>query len=544
MQNTFDYIIIGAGSAGCVLANRLSENPANSVLLIEAGGKDTSSKIHIPGAFGELHKTKFNYGFYTEPQPFVNNRKMHVPRGKVLGGCSSTNAMAYVRGNKEDYNDWEKLGNKGWSYDDVLPYFVKSEHFDQIEKVDAGFHQQGGELHISFPKKYKSPFSRAFIAAAEKSGIPFNADYNGKNQLGVGDFQMNINNGKRWSTAQGFLKPILKRSNLKVITNVQVSRIIIKNDKAVGVEFLYKGSPTTITVVKEVILSAGAINSPQVLMLSGVGDKDELSKHNIQLKIELPGVGRNLHDHLMCFVSCKATQQKGLNHVLKPMNKLKELAKYMINKSGALTIGPLESYAFFNANDIEDRVNFQFQFTPFHMGAGDNANMYDTKTLPTWDGYTILPCLLKPKSRGEISLRNNDPHSPPIIQPNFLSEEEDLLQLIKGSKKAIEVMQQDEFTKHNAGFLGINEHSSDDDIAAHIKKYVETIYHPVSTCKMGNDEMSVVDDQLRVHGIESLRVVDASIMPEITTGNTNAPVIMIAEKAADMILNENKQVAK
>lgn len=539
MGNTFDYIIIGAGSAGCVLANRLSKDPANSVLLIEAGGKDSSSKIHIPGAFGELHKTKFNYGFYTEPQPFVNNRRMHVPRGKVLGGCSSTNAMAYVRGNKEDYNDWEQLGNEGWSYSEVLPYFVKSEHFDQIERVENSFHQQGGELHISFPEKYKSPFSKAFVKAAQKSGIPYNADYNGKNQVGVGDFQMNINNGRRWSTAQGFLKPVLSRPNLKVITNAQVSRLLIKNDEATGVEYMYKRITHKVTANKEVILSAGAINSPQILMLSGVGDKDELAKHNIQLKKQLPGVGKNLHDHLMCFVSCRANEQKGLNHVLKPMNKLKELMKYTFNKSGALTIGPLESYAFFNATNIEGRVDFQFQFTPFHMGAGDDANMYDTSTLPTWDGYTILPCLLKPKSRGTISLRSNDPAAEPIIQPNFLSEEEDLMQLIRGSKKAIEVMQQDDFAQHNAGFLGIDDRSSDDEIAAHIRKYVETIYHPVSTCKMGNDEMSVVDQRLRVHGISDLRVVDASIMPEITAGNTNAPTIMIAEKAADMILNDN-----
>lgn len=533
----YDYIIIGAGSAGCVLANRLSADPANEVLLLEAGGKDRDPYIHLPGAYAQLFKKSYDWGYWSEPQAHLNNRKIYLPRGKTLGGCSSTNAMAYVRGNKEDYNDWAALGNEGWSYEEVLPYFLKSEHNEQAGTLDEGFHGKNGELNVTFAQGYKSPYGDAFIEAGKQAGIPENHDYNGKSQKGVGRFQFTIKNGLRHSAAAAFLKPALKRPNLKAITKAHVKRIIIENDKAVGVEFFKGKSTQEVFAQKEVILSCGAFASPQVLMLSGIGDSSELNTHGIETIKNLPGVGKNLQDHLFYSVSASSKQQKGLNHYIPMHQQLLALFPFLLGRKGPYTASPLESFGFINVDNPNERANFQFHFAPMHVGRGYDYDMYDLDTYPRHDGFTILPSLLHPKSRGTISLRSKDPKTYPIIQPNFLSEEEDMKQLVKGGQIALNILQQSAFEPYVKDILAPPNGTSDEALAEHIRASVETIYHPVGTCKMGEDEAAVVDNELRVHGIENLRVIDASIMPKIVTGNTNAPVYMIAEKGADMILN-------
>jgi choline dehydrogenase len=532
----YDYIIIGAGSAGCVLANRLSADPANRVLLLEAGGPDKHRNIHIPGAYGELHGSKFDWGFQTEPQPLVLGRRLYLPRGKTLGGCSSTNAMAYVRGNRADYDDWSAAGNDGWSYAEVLPYFIKSEHNEQAAQLDPGYHGTNGELNVG-DLKFSTPIGQAFVTAGQQIGLPPNRDYNGQQQQGVGNFQFTIRDGRRHSAAVAFLNPVLSRPNLVAVTGAHVQRIDIKHDRAVAVRYQHAGSVSTVAARREIILSAGAFQSPQLLLLSGVGDKHELQRHGIDCVRELPGVGKNLQDHLFFPLSGYLKSNRGINHYLKSWDKSKATAQYLFSRRGPFVAGPLEACAFLHTAN-ESRVNMQFHFAPMHVGPEYTRSLYNLADYVRDDGFSVLPSLLLPKSRGYVSIRSANPQDDPIIDPMFLSNEDDRAVLLAGGKIALDLIGQPVFDEHVRDRYYPCGDSEEAMIDVMLNR-LETIYHPVGTCKMGRDELAVVDAQLRVHGIEGLRVIDASIMPTIVAGNTNAPVYMIAEKGADMMLNES-----
>lgn len=517
----YDYIIVGAGSAGCALANRLTEDSTTTVLLLEAGGPDDIQEIHIPIAFSRLFKSPIDWAYETEEQPHLHNRRMYWPRGKVLGGSSSINAMVYIRGNRRDYDHWRALGNEGWSYADVLPYFKQAEN---EERGASEYHGTGGPLNVA-DLRTLNPLSQAFVEAGIEAGIPLTNDFNGPEQEGVGFYQVTQKQGMRHSAAVGYVHPIMNRPNLTLQTDALATSIIFNGSRAVGVTYVQNGEKREATANKEVIISGGAINSPQLLLLSGIGPADQLKALGIPVVTDLPGVGQNLQDHPAIVVLYASTQPITLNHAESAEN----LQNFVENHMGPLTSNVAEAGAFVRTQANLPMPDIQYHFTPVYYL---NHNF----TVPEGDGYTIAPCVLHPKSRGYIALRSSNPEEAPIIQPNYFAEKEDMQALIEGVKIARKIGEARAFSP----FRDVETYpgpsvQSDDEIAAYIRKHVETLYHPVGTCKMGNDSMAVVDAHLRVRGVDGLRVVDASIMPTVVGGNTNAPTIMIAEKAADLI---------
>ena len=482
----------------------------------------------------KLHNSAVDWScFWTEPQPGLQGRKIYHPRGKVLGGSSSTNAMVYIRGQREDYDHWRDLGNNGWGYDEVLPYFKKSENNEQFENE---FHGRGGPLHVTVAQRYRTSMASAFINACAEYGIPKTDDFNGAKQEGAGMFQYTIKDFKRCSAARAFLRPVMNRPNLKVITGALTKQVLIEKDVARGVEFLTgKGTTEKAFANREVILSAGTFASPHLLMASGIGPADQLRKASIELKKELPGVGQNLQDHLMYPVSSLCNQPISNNHYLAWHRQAIALLDYLLYKRGPFTIGPLEANAFLKSSPELDRPNIQFQFTPTHAGNDYSASMYDLSSLPHTDGYTILPTQVRPESRGEVRLDPKAPFGLPIIDPKYLSAEQDRILMVRAGRIAFDVLEGAAFSSLRIKTHCPARHNSDEAWLDHIERSAECVYHPVGTCKMGIDPMSVVDPRLKVHGIDRLRVVDASIMPTIISGNTNAPTIMIAEKGSEMI---------
>jgi choline dehydrogenase len=526
----YDYIVVGAGSAGCVLASRLSESGRHTVLLLEAGPKDNHIWIHIPLGYGKLFKEKtVNWMYQTEPEPGLDGRSVFQPRGKVLGGSSSINGLLYVRGQHEDYDRWRQRGNIGWGYDDVLPYFKKAEN--QQRGADQ-YHGAGGPLSVS-DWRHDDPLSEAFVKAAVETGIPYNPDFNGATQEGAGFFQTTTRRGRRASSAFSYLRPARGRGNLRVETDALAQRLIFEGRRARAVEFRQRGELRTARARKEILVSGGAYNSPQLLQLSGVGPAELLKQHGIDVVMDAPGVGSDLQDHLQVRIVTRCSQRITLNDVVNhPLRRVMAGARYAAFRKGPLTIAAGTSGAFFKTDPRLATPDIQIHFIPFST---DKMG----EKLHTFSGFSASVCQLRPESRGSLRIRSADPTASPEIRINYLATETDRRANIDGLRILRKILAAPALKPYvvDEVYPGAKL-ASDDDLLAFCRQTGSTVYHPTSTCRMGSDALAVVDERLRVRGIDGLRVVDASIMPDLVSGNTNAPVIMIAEKASDMILQD------
>jgi choline dehydrogenase-like flavoprotein len=524
----YDFIIVGAGSAGCVLAYRLSLQPHNKVLLLEAGGADDSPYIHTPALVAMLPDSKYDWRFRTVPQLHCNLRRFPWPRGRTLGGSSSINYMIYIRGHRRDYDHWQQLGNDGWGYNDVLAYFKKAENNERLENA---FHGRGGPLNVT-DHIFRHPLSELFVAAAEAAGVPPNDDFNGAEQAGCGFYQLTQKDGARWSTAAAYLRPAMARPNLTVLTGALTTRVNFAGRRAVGVDYIHHGQTVHASAEREVILSGGAINSPHVLLLSGVGSADELRPLGIRVVHDLPGVGKNLQDHLGAFMRWDITKPVSL-YGFTPEALAAVQQEYAEHRTGFLTTNVAESGAFLHTDASHDIPNIQCFFLPYLLTEAPIESFQ-----PYGHGVSVAFYVNRPASRGHLALASPDPLDQPAIDPNYLSHPADTAEFVAGFRRLREIFATLPLSDLVARELAPGDAcQSDEALAAYLRdRGSGTIFHPVGTCKMGHDALAVVDAQLKVHGLDGLRVVDASIMPTLIGGNTNAPTIMIAEKAADMII--------
>ena len=528
MSNHYDYIIVGAGSAGCVLANRLSEDSSNKVLLLETGGSDKSIFIKMPTALSiPMNTDKYAWQFHTQPEPYLDNREMHCPRGKVLGGSSSINGMVYVRGHAKDFDEWQQHGANGWDYQSCLPYFQKAESFYLGENAYRG---GNGPLGVNNGNEMQNPLYTTFIKAGVEAGYASTDDYNASQQEGFGPMHMTVKNGVRSSASREYLDPVKSRSNLTVITGALAQKVILDGKKATGIEYKVNGNVQTAHAAKEVVLSAGPIGSPHILQLSGIGDKDILEKAGVEVKHHLPGVGQNLQDHLEFYFQYKCKQPITLNGKLGLISKGLIGAKWLFTRKGLGATNHFESCAFIRSKPGVEWPDIQYHFLPAAM-------RYDGRSAFAGHGFQVHVGHNKPKSRGSVTIQSANPEQPPQILFNYLQHKDDIEGFRACVRLTRDIIEQSAFDDYRDEEIQPGKHiQTDEEIDAFVRQAVESAYHPSCSCKMGEDEMAVVNSNTQVHGIEGLRVVDSSIFPTVPNGNLNAPTIMVAEKAADIIL--------